>query len=125
MKKCLDSTKDLKTSDITISTAIHGEVWDIRYRELEEYKIEKGGCNVPRSNGKIKSPTVLAIWVTYQREKKRKDTLQQSRVEKLEEIGFHWIPVDRSWDVKYEELLKYKIEKGITMHRRELCSVTG
>ena len=79
------------------------ESWDHCYRELEEYKIENGDCIVPQK-------TDIGKWVASQREAKRKGVLKRSRAEKLEEIDFQWKAHNHTWDIKCEELVKYKIE---------------
>ena len=61
--------------------------WNSHYFELRKYHREHGNCNVPRD---YKANPKLAAWVNHQRANRRKGTLCQERIERLEEVGFVW-----------------------------------
>jgi Helicase associated domain len=97
--------------------------WKRRFSELQEYKSIHGHCNVPQS-------TDLGKWVKMQREnkheadlkmqgstparKKPKPCLSQSRIEKLEQIGFQWRVAKPAvgWENRYEQLVQYRNQHG-------------
>jgi Helicase associated domain len=97
--------------------------WKRRFEELKEYKAIHGHCNVPQS-------TDLGKWVKMQREnkheadlkmqgstparKKPKPCLSQSRIEKLELIGFQWRVAKPAvgWENRYEQLVQYRNQHG-------------
>ena len=101
------------------------------FQKLQEYKLEKGDCNVPH---RYKDDRRLGKWVNKMREKKmemlkrgmdyeepqpnRKSTsrtLTKERVEKMEELGFVWSfktkPVV-SWDDRLQELVMFYRANG-------------
>ena len=86
-----------------------GVSWDFKYGELVAYKEEYGDCNVPR--GYSYNPQ-LGAWVDRQRYLYRKNKLGNSKIERLEIIGFVWEPYEVQWEAKYQELLNYKEEHG-------------
>jgi Helicase associated domain len=67
--------------------------WKQNYDDLKKYKESQGHCNVPICPN---NPSVLARWVTNQRQeykhrvKGRDSLLKQEQVEMLNEIGFSW-----------------------------------
>lgn len=64
--------------------------WEVRYEELKEFKKKYGHCNVqnPRKN-----KTQLGYWVHTQRSKRH--ILPKYRKDKLNEIGFQWVLLER------------------------------
>ena len=60
--------------------------WEIRFKELVEYKANHGDCNVPQSQGK------LGKWVDRQRSNHKDGTLPQDRINRLNGMGFDWSP---------------------------------
>ena len=55
----------------------------------------------------------MGCWVSSQREARKKDTLSEERVRKLDEIGFSWdTAAPPTWDERLDELMKYKTEHG-------------
>lgn len=62
-----------------------GESWDFRFGQLEYFKLENGHLHVPQ---KYNKNMALGTWVSAQRTKK--DSLTNSQINKLDEIGFIW-----------------------------------
>ena len=91
------------------------EAWKAKFRELREYRIINGDCNVPRKHK-------LGIWVkdmkAFYKGKKGKK-LSPERIALLESIGFSWgkdVGPPPSWDNMFEELQKYqKASKFLTI----------
>jgi len=81
-------------------------MWELRYKQLVDYKELHGNCEVPQKLGQ------LGRWVHRQRESKNKGFLSDDRVAKLDKLGFVWRqkscrPTD-TWDERYLQLIKYK-----------------
>jgi hypothetical protein len=80
--------------------------WDLRFRQLLEYKQEFGDCNVVSRNKK------LSGWVTTQRTSNKKEKMTKEHWEKLNSIGLKWTTHLRSadnkyWDFHFRDLLAY------------------
>ena len=86
--------------------------WNDRFRELQKYKLEKGTCNVPQSEG------VLGRWVIQQRANQKAGKLSDDRVARLDSIGFDFSSQDRRrrlpvpWETRFDELKEYKSQHG-------------
>ena len=61
--------------------------WEERLQHLEEYKAEKGHCNVPQF---YKGHPGFGEWVRHIRRKYGDGKLKPDRIEALEAIGFQW-----------------------------------
>lgn len=91
--------------------------WERRYGELDEFKRAHGHCEVPQN---YPANTSLGTWVNKQRmEQKnridgRNSSLNDSRLQRLESIGFRWAKRkgQASWDEKYTELIAYNARFG-------------
>lgn len=86
------------------------DMWDIKLEELKNFKQENGDCHVPTRYGP------LGTWVARQRrnywfsKEGKSSHMTDDRIRKLESIGFEWVfvPNTSSWDIRFQELLKYK-----------------
>lgn len=84
----------------------HERQWNLRFKELEEYRVKHGNCCVPISYKNKK----LAHWVSNLRKRyKAKDypsgkvaPLSQQRVDQLNELGFVWDRWEYEFDTKYD-----------------------
>ena len=93
----------------------HDQKWWKRFGELEEYKKEYGGCNVPINYAANLS---LAKWVMNQRAAyerfmdsnwKKSSGISAERIDALNNIGFKWRLRDRpEWDERFDDLVLYK-----------------
>jgi hypothetical protein len=61
--------------------------WERMFAALLQYKAIHGDCNVPQ---KYLQNSKLGSWVSGQRTRKKKNSLSQECVHKLEQIGFKW-----------------------------------
>ena len=82
--------------------------WETRFEELVRYKTEHGDSDAPRKEGK------LGVWVNKQRATYKSGKLKQSRVDRLDIIGFRWSIKDEpvSWETRFEELKQYNEKHG-------------
>ena len=84
---------------------IKDQKWEHMYSMLCEFKKDHGHCKVP--NGWPQNPQ-LAIWVSNQRQMKRKGHLPVDCLKKLDEIDFVWHTRENLWEQNFRELLKYR-----------------
>ncbi len=82
-----------------------GLSWDERFGELTKFKDAYGHCNVPNEYPENKP---LGTWVEGQRSRRRRNNLEQSRVDKLDSIGFDWNPIDTLWEKQFGGLEQFK-----------------
>lgn len=83
--------------------------WHNQFLRLLKYKNKFGHCLVPITYSE--NPT-LANWVNVQRTAYNKNQLSQSRIDKLDEIGFVWNPHDHNWFIMYNDLILFKLQYG-------------
>lgn len=84
-------------------------LWEQRFAELVEYKLEHGHCNV--LDDSTEHPE-LARWVGRQRQFRKASVLDSERIRRLEEIGFQFDPRDTVWEQMFTMLLDYKRRRG-------------
>jgi endogenous inhibitor of DNA gyrase (YacG/DUF329 family) len=75
--------------------------WDMRFRQLLEYKQAVGDCKVPYKFG---GNPQLGHWVQTQRRANTNKTLTNERLERLNSIGFYWGKQPSGWIVRNQEL---------------------
>lgn len=83
--------------------------WQARFDQLAQFKNEHLHCNVPQNYNKMKG---LGGWVNRQRTAGAKGTLLQERIDKLDSISFSWNIMNDAWDIRFDQLVKYKEEHG-------------
>jgi hypothetical protein len=115
-----DDDDDLMSDDDD-STEDVGSPWNIKYKQLRQYRMVKGDCQV--SKGYKQNPK-LGTWVHNQRSHygnvqtgKKGQKITQERIEKLDSIGFFWgmkysTGTERSFKDYISELQKYKATMG-------------
>jgi len=97
---------------IDLRRRMFDERWQLRYNELVAYKKEHGDCMVPQVHEENES---LGTWVPDQRVHWRDGALSEERTKLLENIGFEFEPYEKSWKLRYRELVAYKKEHGDCM----------
>jgi superfamily II DNA or RNA helicase len=95
-----------------------GAQWDLRYGELLAFKSRTGHCS-PSVHDPDEQIARLARWVSNQRAARTRGVLSESRIRRLEEIGFEWRlksygvkRVPRDWEKNLEALLAYGRKAG-------------
>jgi len=83
--------------------------WDVNCGKLVKFKEEHGHCRVPAYS---KNDPQLSNWVINQRAFFAKGTINQSKILKLDSIGFEWSPKDTDWDESYKALKLFKNKYG-------------
>jgi superfamily II DNA or RNA helicase len=82
--------------------------WEEGFRQLTLYKEREGNCRVPQEHNE--NGFRLGQWVSVQRTSR--NTLGESRRQKLDEIGFSWNPRDEAWDEGLRHLKLYREREG-------------
>jgi len=115
-----DDDDDLMSDDDD-STEDVGSPWNIKYKQLRQYRMANGDCKVPFT---YKQNQPLGRWVGNQRTYygnvqtgKKGQKITQERIEKLDSIGFFWgmkysTGTERSFKDYISELQKYKATMG-------------
>ena len=95
--------------------------FDERFEELMKFKQKFGHCNVSTS-AKSSGYTSLGNWCGDVRKSYRKiqrgeslqncTPLSDEKIRRLEEAGFQWSPNQLRFDVRFEELMKFKQKFG-------------
>ncbi len=89
------------------------DTWAQRIRELKAFKKEYGHCNVPF---RYPSNPVLANWVNFVRQVKKRGRLAEDRIRQLDALGFSWARKPRGvqvpWEQRINELKAFKKEHG-------------
>lgn len=86
-----------------------GVTWDERFGELVAYKEVYGDANVPDSWPENKQ---LAAWVSNQRHLSKKGKLFDTRISRLESVGFYFDWLAEHWTEMFEHLKKYRAKQG-------------
>lgn len=100
--------KRIRTAYAARFRRTHDEAWNSMYHRLARYKREHGDCLVPKC---YKHDPKLGNWVHNQRH--CRDSLVDERKQKLDNLGFVWVVVERdAWADMYHRLQQYKALHG-------------
>ena len=83
--------------------------WEAMYEKLLEFEKNWGHCNVP---DRWPEDPHLGGWVGKQRTKRNRGLLSDSRIERLNKIGFIWDALAANWGEMFEYLLEFKKNNG-------------
>ena len=83
--------------------------WEEMFAALAAYKQTYGNCNVSK---KWKPNPKLATWCVHQRTDYQRSKLSDVRIQRLEELGFEWVPQDVAWEGMFDALTGYKAAHG-------------
>jgi hypothetical protein len=86
--------------------------WDKRFALLQQFKEREGHSSVPQSH--TEDGADLGVWVSRQRQLKKKEKLDPDRKKRLEAIFFEWVFVLPSapWDKTLALLQQFKKREG-------------
>ncbi len=81
------------------------------FQETLKYKKQYGNANAPL---RYKTPVGfnLGIWQGTQKGNFKDNKLDPQRIQRLEEIGFVWNPLDKAFELGFQETLQYKKRFG-------------
>ena len=108
--------------------------WDTMYQLAEVYYKTNGNLLIPQgfktTNGidNDENGLPLGIWISAQRQKYKKGTLPQDRIEKLETIGMVWtinLTPDKQWNKMYELAKTYYEVHGNLLVSEKFKTISG
>lgn len=70
-----------------VATDASDESFARMFEKVKAFKVRTGHCRIPQH---YKDDAELGIWVKNRRMEKKKGTLREDRVEKLNSVGFVW-----------------------------------
>lgn len=80
--------------------------WYEKYLRLKAHHAQHGNTDVPHQ---WSDDPKLAAWVSYQRQKRKKDELFIEQIQLLDTLGFSWSLRERgTWDDRLQELVEFK-----------------
>lgn len=79
--------------------------WIVYFAELAKYR--PPGGSLPSDD-----PEPLAKWCVTQRSRQDRGLLAPYRAKWLDQLGFRWQLRNKFWDIRYEELKRYKARHG-------------
>ncbi len=103
----------LESLSETWSWDLHADKWEQGRRRLDKYISAIGDALVPRSYVTTDGYK-LGQWVNNQRNLRRRRVggLENSRIERLEQIGMIWEPDDYAWEQSFRHLQDYVDKMG-------------
>ena len=98
-----------RLNGIGFSWEVRDSVWSGRFEELLKYREMYGHVDVPANwtGG-------LGSWIATQRGNKRRGDLTNEQVQKLDEVGVNWNPIDSKWQEMFEALCEFYKSNGHT-----------
>lgn len=82
--------------------------WDKYYQLLQTYYQEHHTSEMPNEYDNAK----LLVWIAKQRALFNRDELTTEQIEKLNAIGFTWVPKHEKWEERFEKLAEFYIQNG-------------
>lgn len=86
----------------------HKEQWEHSFAALKQFREREGHCRV--SANQIEYNIKLGSWVRTQRIKKSK--LSREQIQRLDNLGFSWDPLNEQWEESFKALQKYHMHEG-------------
>jgi len=97
-----------RLEDIGVVWDVTSEQWEDSYRLLIKFQQREGHCNVPYHYRE--DETNLGLWLSDQRQRKKKGTLNGTLEKRLEDIGVvcSVLPLSEQWENNYRLLVKFQ-----------------
>jgi len=99
-----------RLEDIGVIWDLSREKWENNYCLLVNFQQREGHANVPR--GHKEEGVNLGHWLITQRQQKKKEELDISLEERLENIGVTWNIFKEQWENTYHLLVKFQQREG-------------
>jgi len=100
-----------RLEEIGFTWEILEEQFEKGFKETLRYKENTGNTNAPQGY-KTAECFQLGTWLNNQRGKYNKGKLSSEKIERLEEIGFTWDPLEELFEKGFKETLRYKENTG-------------
>lgn len=107
--------KAKKSEEHTTVYEYHDEKWNLHFNHLLAYKKINGHCRVPHT---YDANPALSHWVKRQRYQHKCKlegkvwNISESRIQKLNAIGFIWDAQELLWQTRFDELKDYRLQYG-------------
>eukprot|EP00899_Mesostigma_viride_P010421 jgi/Mesvir1/19380/Mv10419-RA.1 len=88
------------------------QAWNTKFRELAEFHTAMGHTDVPL---RWEDNPELGRWVVRQRYLMKAGLLEPARKQRLSGIDFTWNIWESQWELRFQQLIKYKEEYGSTL----------
>lgn len=112
----LEPGRERKLDSLGFEWEPHSRQWQEMYDVLCKYHAKKGHCQIP---AKWAENQKLASWVATQRARKANGRLSESRVAKLNALGFVWRvyardgrPSREAWETMFAQLKEFRAKHG-------------
>jgi superfamily II DNA or RNA helicase len=107
-RKQLSPDKIRQLNEIGFSWNTHDGGWDLMFAKFAEHMRQ---MNDEKLSDVVPSPD-LRRWMGVQRLHKKSGKLKKSREERLNSVGFDWLPHEDRWRTMFFRLLKYREAVG-------------
>lgn len=105
----IDSERTSRLSEIGFDWNPNQSDWENNFSALAEFFRQEGHPNVPE---KYSQRPQLRRWVNKLREDYKKGKVPGDQVAMLNTLGFVWVPLEESWNIRYAELVEFKNKYG-------------
>ena len=106
---CLSENRIARLNELGFDWNPFESKWERYFATLAEFYAAQGHCEVPFDWPKSSS---LRAWISNQRNNHRTGRLGESRIKRLENIGFAWEPLDQKWAEMSQALKEFHITHG-------------
>jgi hypothetical protein len=106
-----DDDEDGEDASVTYKNR-QNEWWNEMFGRLVLYKKQYNSTNVPSRYGVDRK---LGNWVRWQRHSYMAEIISESRISRLESIGFVWNTLDNQWDEMFQRPVMYQQQHGSTL----------
>ncbi|GBL46118.1 helicase, putative [Sulfuriferula multivorans] len=105
----IDSERTSRLSEIGFDWNPNQSDWEKNFSALAELFGQENHLNVPE---KYPKRPQLRRWVNKLREDYKKGKVPGDQVAMLNTLGFVWVPLEESWNIRYAELVEFKNRYG-------------
>jgi len=105
----LDSEKERRLQEIGFDWNPAEFAWEKNFVTLVKFFQQGGHLDVPE---KWSDAPGLRRWVNKQREDYKRGKLNAVQIERMDDLGFIWAPLDESWNARFGRLADFKNRHG-------------
>ena len=108
-KSKLDSEKERRLREIGFEWNPAECAWEKNFSTLLKFFQQEGHLDVPE---KWSDAPGLFRWINKQREDNKRGKLNSVQIERMDDLGFVWAPLDESWNARFGRLADFKNRHG-------------
>ena len=107
----LDESRRQRLEDLDVVWDLLADKWDQHFDLLVRYHEREGHCDVP--TGHVTEDGInLSRWLTHQRTAFKEGKLEESRRQRLEDVGVVWDVYTNLWEQNFDLLVRYHEREG-------------